>query len=1265
MSALGSLVVKLALDHAEYTRGLDRNSQAALKFARDTQTNFDRAGRAATRYFRGIAAGAVGIVASFTGASSASTRFFDAIDKSDSLAKLSQQTGLAVESLAGLDFAATQSGTSLDRTAKGIRAFSRIIADSSGTMNKNVQILQAMGINMDELKDKTPEEQFFRFADAVQELGEQDRAVAVTSLLGDRMAELVPLLSGGSDRLRDLVDEGRRYNPVTAESAAQAELFNDNMDRLGRTVDALFISMSGNLIPTINRISESMLAASQNGGVLRTVLAGVVDVALQINNSLNQNSVTKALSSFFLPAQISDFLGRVDDIKDSATAVNTVTKSVDELQKETKSAARSNNTFAQTLAQFDKGSSRAAGSTRALTREIDAEDKEVNDLRRDIDRLTRAYDPLIERNERLARLLELREGGLRSDIFDQKAAKIIGDYIAATGKAGDSVDQITEKTSRLRDTTFEVFQSNEQFMIQSVRNVQSAFADGLFRFVDDGFKGMVRVARDAALRISAEFASFKILKASGIGALFGLGSSSAFASGGGAGGLGLDGVGSGLLSLVGSGFGVSNLFSSFATSGIGQSLGLSVTGPVSNFGQLSGLGAGLSSALGTLSAGAIGFGIGSAIAGDKKVFGINGSITSAVGSGLGAAFGGPVGAAIGGVIGGGINALFGRDAPKFNREDLVGTLTASGFDGVFNRGFKEKGGLARSSRFSNFIVDTDTGQLLNNFDRLSESGNIPGALRSAATDPSIQRALEIGAILDESIQQIFDSASDTAEKLGLSASALDDFSFAVDLVTEKGKQITEADIFGVIAEAGDSMIKSLIPSIGELSRNGETATETLSRFGDEFSSLENVLRLTGETSAQARELLRGFSIEQRTAFVDSAGGVGRLNGQVDFFFNNILGDSDRLRIKSEDLSRALNAVGVGVIPSVEQLRNAFLSGDLSGELAAAALELAPLIFEVDQLTRSANDAADAVSDLSGLNNAFSALQKSVDAERKRIADEYNDALAISNQRIADVRSEISSLDALTQSLSSSVSTLQPLSRGQALQQIDDAIAAARRGIFPEVDDIKDALSVLTGSQSTSGFRTEFDFLSSRSQAAQKIDELSGIANNELLLQERSLSALEAQRTRLDDGFRRQSTQLDEIITQARLQVDSLSGLDDAILALADALSQFNLASLLARGQSGIDQASRDINSRVRGLRGNNRVVSIPSASGFTLTGGAANLASAVATVSPFQNPNDTMAVSIQLNSVNNTLNEILRQSSDTANILYSATNGNAALKTTT
>ena len=65
------------------------------------------------------------------------------------------------------------------------------------------------------------------------------------------------------------------------------------------------------------------------------------------------------------------------------------------------------------------------------------------------------------------------------------------------------------------------------------------------------------------------------------------------------------------------------------------------------------------------------------------------------------------------VVGTLINGLFGRGAPKFQNEALVGNVSAGGFDGVLNQAFREKGGVFRSNRVSNFIADTDTGNLLN------------------------------------------------------------------------------------------------------------------------------------------------------------------------------------------------------------------------------------------------------------------------------------------------------------------------------------------------------------------------------------------------------------------------------------------------------------------------------------------------------------------------------------------------------------------------
>ena len=165
--------------------------------------------------------------------------------------------------------------------------------------------------------------------------------------------------------------------------------------------------------------------------------------------------------------------------------------------------------------------------------------------------------------------------------------------------------------------------------------------------------------------------------------------------------------------------------------------------------------AGAGTVFSTAAAGALGIGIGSAIAGDKKVFGASGTMSSAIGAGIGAGagafFGSPaLGAAIGGALGGVVNKLFGKGPLEKQEARLLGDVNALGFEGVVNTRFKADGSVFGKGKTDNVILDTDSGDLLNSFKGLRESGISSKLL--PFVDEAREQILEIGKILDTTIQ---------------------------------------------------------------------------------------------------------------------------------------------------------------------------------------------------------------------------------------------------------------------------------------------------------------------------------------------------------------------------------------------------------------------------------------------------------------------------------------------------------------------------------
>ena len=903
-------------------------------------------------------------------------------DAQDKLAKLSASTGIAVDTLAGLQFAAEQSGTSVERVGKAVTNFSRIVLESNGETDKYSRLIKALGIDLEALKSATPEQQFISLAGAIKDnVAEQDRAAVVTALLGSRYTELIPLLSQGEQGISDMIARGKELNPVTKESAAAAELFNDKVDELTRQFNTFKVEAGNKVIPVLAEITAGMAEAARQGGVFAGVLAGIKQTA---DKTFTSDAFLKIVEfSGPLGTILADRVRAKKALQDIETQAKQTADALDDVKMpDIKTPPRS---FVNILKDIDNESKKASASTKTVTKSLSEEEKQAQETARKIEQLTLKFDPLIAYNKELNELISLRASGLPDSVYSAAVAESIDKYTKATGGVADGISEIDEKTRQLEITTRQVFDTNEQIAINGIRGIQTALADGLFNFVRNGMDDFVRAIKDGLARAAAEFAAARILKNTGIASLFGLGSGTALASGGGVADAGVSALniaslGSSALNLAKGGFGLPG----FVGGGI-QSLG-GFVGSNSLFQFGAGVGGDLLGA-GIGTAGSLGAGLGAlagpaAIAGiadiglrqlfgDKKLGGTAGDILSYV----------PV-------VGTLINGLFGRGAPKFQNEALVGNVSTSGFDGVLNQAFREKGGVFRSNRTSNFIADTDTGNLLNQFGRLSESGNIPGALRDSATDPAVKRALEVGKFLDEAFGSIGETLQNTADKLGLSSDALNNFSAELDLVSEKGETLSEAQISEEITRISDAMIDTLIPNLDELAKKGETSADTLTRLNNQFGVLQYAAELFGNTSEQAEEKVRSLGLEGQSALIDLLGGADAAFAQFSDFYNTVFTDAQKIDYVEAQILKVLKPLEIDFIPTMEQLYEAVASGN--PKLAKAALDIDGLVSEFDRLTESVNGVTDPIKEiadsLDGLSEALAKERNAFTAARREMQE---------------------------------------------------------------------------------------------------------------------------------------------------------------------------------------------------------------------------------------------------------------------------------------
>ena len=240
----------------------------------------------------GKVGGALGVLGGGAGLVGLVALTKNVLNANDELAKMSQKIGISVEALAGLQHAGSLAGVSLEQIQKGVKSVSGQLFDASSGLIESQRNFDALGVSVKDAKGdlRGAESVIIELADKFADMkdGTEKTALAV-KLFGKSGLEMIPLLNSGSDALARMVAEGKELNPVTAETARQSEIFNDNMERLAGKLRQAGIEIANRVIPSISRLSEVFAGAAFEGKnfweVLRGGLVNLTDMQSDSDNT--------------------------------------------------------------------------------------------------------------------------------------------------------------------------------------------------------------------------------------------------------------------------------------------------------------------------------------------------------------------------------------------------------------------------------------------------------------------------------------------------------------------------------------------------------------------------------------------------------------------------------------------------------------------------------------------------------------------------------------------------------------------------------------------------------------------------------------------------------------------------------------------------------------------------------------------------------------------------------------------------------------------
>ena len=283
MSALGSLVVKLALEYAQFTQGLDKNEQAALKNAKSVQDAYDKmAGAVEDRYksVKDSIANTVGGIISVAGLMAAAGKV-----REETINAEKEQAQLA----AALKSTGEAAGWSQDRLNDMADAMEKATTYSAGEVNQaQARLLAYVNITG---------EQVPRAIRAAMDMGTR-----LEMNLNQSMETVAKALDKPSTGMQSLQRQGFKFTESQIEMAkalensgrladAQAIVFAELESSYGGAAEAARDTLGGALTAVSNTINGLMTADSASLPALRQSVE-------DLNTTLQSEGTRAAFQTF-------------------------------------------------------------------------------------------------------------------------------------------------------------------------------------------------------------------------------------------------------------------------------------------------------------------------------------------------------------------------------------------------------------------------------------------------------------------------------------------------------------------------------------------------------------------------------------------------------------------------------------------------------------------------------------------------------------------------------------------------------------------------------------------------------------------------------------------------------------------------------------------------------------------------------------------------------------------------------------------------------
>ena len=269
-------------------RGVQRDLQGLQKQAQSL-----------TGSLKGMA-GALGISVGVSAGITALKSFVTStIELNDALANTANKTGMTVEELSALQYAAKQADVEFGTLSSALVKFNRGIAEANTGNKSAASAFTQLGISLSTVKALKPDELFLLAAQRISELGsEAERTKAEVDLFGRSGADLDPLFTGGAEGINRAKEAAKQLGAVISTDAnKKVTELGDKADQLKSKWDSFATNLLGRSAPTIIRALE-LIEAQSNRSTLENFFRNISGITAAEGLGLVTGTAGKSSASY-------------------------------------------------------------------------------------------------------------------------------------------------------------------------------------------------------------------------------------------------------------------------------------------------------------------------------------------------------------------------------------------------------------------------------------------------------------------------------------------------------------------------------------------------------------------------------------------------------------------------------------------------------------------------------------------------------------------------------------------------------------------------------------------------------------------------------------------------------------------------------------------------------------------------------------------------------------------------------------------------------